>query len=257
MQVRILIDKEGNVTPLEGFRVIASEVDFLRYALDDEPLFIRGRKLGEWAERFYRGRGIDYKVVKPPYRIIQEQLLIKDKNQAQRIATLLGDKLDHLQPLNLITTLQALFPASIWEQSPSYEHAAEWLIWLIEEQPDPASYPLLHQITEQWARRAAPPLDSLYQGITTPEAARNQLDHWLLLASGPASHINETFPLDLPFSLQQHFRNQWRKQLVETQGQCIAKISSPVYSPSLKRLIAQEASEFFERHPERWAFAHF
>ena len=251
MQVRILIDKEGSVTPPEDFQLIASEVEFLRHALDDGQLFIRGRKLGEWAERFYRGRGIDYQVIKPPYQIIQEQLLIENEDEAKRIAELLGNKLDELQPLNLITVLQALYPVSLWEQTPSYEHAAEWLLWLIEEEPDPAITPLLRQMTEQWGRRAAPPLDSLYQGVITPEVARKRLDQWLLLSSGTKPHISEVFPIELSSSLQGYFRKRWREQLVETNGQCINRILSPVYSSSLRRLVAQEAFDFFKGHPER------
>jgi len=251
MQARILIDREGSVTPPGDFQLITSEVEFLRYALDDGRLFIRGRKLGEWAERFYRGRGMDYQVIKPSYQIVQEQLLIENEDEAKRIAELLGNELDQPQPLNLITVLQVLYPVSLWEQPPSYEHAAEWLIWLIEEEPDPAITPLLHQMTEQWARRVVSPLDSLYQGVTTPEVARERLDQWLLLSSESKPHISEVFPIELPSSLQGYFRKRWREQLVETNGQCINRILSSVYSSSLKRLIAQEAFDFFKGHPER------
>ena len=250
MQVRILIDKEGSVTLPEDFQLIASEVEFLRYALDGGRLFIRGRELSKWAERFYRGRGIAYQVIKPSYQIVQEQLCIEE-GEAKRIAELLGNRFDQLRPLNLITVLQALYPVSLWEQTPSYDHAAEWLLWLIKEEPDPAITPLLRQIAEQWGRRATPPLDSLYQGVITPEVARERLDQWLLLSSESRLPISEVFPIELSSFLQGYFRKRWREQLVETHGQCINKIVSPIYPSSLRRLVAQEAFDFFKNHPER------
>ncbi len=61
MRAEVLLDCEGDLAVPAGYQVIKSEVDFLRHALADTPLLVRGRRLCAWAESFYALRGRPYR----------------------------------------------------------------------------------------------------------------------------------------------------------------------------------------------------
>jgi len=54
--VTIRLDRDGNSPMPNGFTLVSSEVEFLKWAISDQPLHIRGDRLCTWAQAFYTGQ---------------------------------------------------------------------------------------------------------------------------------------------------------------------------------------------------------
>ena len=82
---RILLDWDGNLPAATGVTLVADEKTFLRLALQDEPILIRGERLCQWAETFFTGRQIAFVRAKSYLTEIITAFPMLTKDQAQAL----------------------------------------------------------------------------------------------------------------------------------------------------------------------------
>lgn len=244
----MLLDREGDAIVPKDYTVITTEVDFLRLALSEQPLFIRGARLCEWAEAFCYGRGI---VCTETYSLKRELLSAfptLSSLQVDFLAQKLETKAESLsRPLTYWGVLQAIYPMPLWTQAVSLRHAATWLVWLQQATPDEKNYPLLMQACQSWESLAPISLRSVYS-VYSPLAAQQLLDEWLGIVESERTW--EEFPLEVPRAELERARKIWHKRIIESHGSFFKSFVNLKVPFSLKKVAAQETCQYYLLHAD-------
>lgn len=248
----ILLDPVGDAVVSEGYRVIDTEVAFLKHALCSERLFIRGERLCEWAERFYRGREIVFSRVDSPSRTLQRICPSLSEQQARDLAERLLQGGHVPQPDWSVTDgLYRLYPLPHWYAPVSLEHAAWWLLWLQETTMGEAERVLVGQQSQLWVKQAEEPLKPIY-GASDVSTARELMEEWLCLAS--RRRLDESlppFPQPLPNSWTQRLREAARDWYVQGEQRAIEYLAERAPSLQAKQVVAEEGAIYYQHHPSR------
>lgn len=245
----MLLDREKDAPIPDGYQVIESEVDFLRFATGGTPLLVRGKSLCQWAEAYCNGRSIPYRELLSPTQSLRELVPSLSEAEAQAIRAVLPDQLaTRLNQLNLTGMLQALFPNALWEQRPSIIHAADWLLWLYEKAPDSVFEPLFAENGRCWQREVDNATYTLY-AATNAVSARQLLDCWLGLAYDPAFIELGVFPRPLPDRLRAYATSALKDRIIVTQGTLIGELETRPVQLDLRRLTAQETVNYLVHNP--------
>lgn len=245
----MLLDRAKDAPIPDGYQVIESEVDFLRFATGGTPLVVRGESLCQWAEAFCNGRCIPYRELLSPTQSLRELVPGLSEAEAQAIRATLPDHLaTRLHHLNLTGLLQALFPNALWEERPSIPHAADWLLWLYEQAPDSVFEPLLAENGRRWQREVDNATYTLY-AATNADSARQLLDRWLGLTHDPTFTELGVFPRSIRDRLHAHAANVLKNQIIATQGAIISDLETQPVQLDLRRLTAQETVNYLTHNP--------
>ena len=200
-EIRLDPDRCSNLPA--DFIQVETEVDFLRQVTSKKSLLIRGEKLCNWAEIFYRGRGIQCQEV---YSLIKELKVICpaiSNDQAQALVHKIEEKHASLHlPLSTQTILQILYPSIIWVEPPTLKHAASWLLWLYQSEKENYIYPLLVQISDWWYEEANSSFREIYK-VRSHEQAIHVVEDWLGIGKREDAPVQEVFPLDVPIDFQE------------------------------------------------------
>lgn len=247
----MLIDRAEDAPVLAGYRVITSEIEFLQHAPNiDTPLWIRGESLCDWAVTFFEARRIPYRDAVSPSRELRSMCPAISRVQAEALYHRLQSSFHDLaRPLGVPTLLAALYPNRLWSDYPSKHHAAQWLLWLIEQQPDDAVSPLLDTMCEQWQRQFDE-AESVVYTVRTADAAIDALDQWLGITDGPAAKRLGQFPLTVPAVSRDRARSAWQADLIRTKGAHIALLNQRPLHPAIKLAAAQAAKTYFRANPD-------
>jgi hypothetical protein len=251
MKAEVLLDWEGTASVPDGYRRVSSEVDFLKHATDDCPLVICGERLCLWAETYYRGRGRPVRDVPKDLSVrLRETFPGLTENQARTLAERLGGEAP--SPITTTAVLDGLYPesADLWHQPPCRAHAARWLIWLQRHQPDDAEQVILqHHARDHWSCITAPERRA-YEALNR-DAALECLDAWLGLRPDDPWKVLGEFPIPLPDELIVRLRQEWRRRIIDSDGECFGQLLWWPLPPTLRQLAASETAAFFVQHPDR------
>lgn len=243
----ILLDPRTRATKPEDHRLIETEVAFLTYAISGESLFIRGSKLCSWAKEFFDGRSIPTKDALSPVDDLTNIFASMSLNDAQRIYERIRNKIFAIEQLTALNILEACFPIPLWASTPSRKHAAEWLLWLDEIQPEDAFKPILDEITNNW-KNIAPEFHEIYN-IHTVADAQNMLSKWL------GSQITEyltklgSFPLVVPERWICTLQRSWQKEILRTDGSFLSDFIKTQTPWEFKQKVAIIALDYFSKNP--------
>jgi hypothetical protein len=252
MNGEILLDFEGALPIPPQVRVIENEVDFLRYATSGESLFIRGERLCMWAEDFYSLRGNTIRHVESPQAVLRRIYPSLSIEQAKEIADKIGKTMISTEDCTPSKLLTFCYPkdAKLWYSPPSAQHAAEWLVWLIEHMPTDAEKILLSHFLDALKSQCVElNLIPLYE-INTLEHAKNFLLGWLGIDSPPYYWLGE-FPLEKHYSsiLYRLVKDEWQKRIIKTKGEFFTDRLNFPLSPNWRRELASMTAEFFLKNP--------
>ncbi len=248
--VDMLMDREGDADLPPNYTLVANEVEFLRFAVEDQPLFVRGDKLCDWAEIFFIAREMPYRETHSVTRELQSICAELTKDNAQTLAQYLGSKLSALdRPITIQSLLQALYQSPIWRGHLSVNHAASWLLWIYQTNPDENIHPLLAMIGGEWQAEADHPLRGIYQVHTTAQT-QQMLEDWLGIGDRKAVPVLDEFPLDIPEELQKKARSVWAKMIIESHGKYFDQLVKQSIPFALKKIAAQEACRYYLYNPD-------
>lgn len=247
----MLLDRAKDALIPDEYRVIESEVDFLRFAVDATPLLLRGDSLCQWAEAFCRGRGIPYRDLLSPTQTLCELVPGLSTTEAEAIRAVLPHQtLVRLHHLNLTELLQDRFPNALWEERPSKNHAADWLLWLCEQAPDGVFEPLLAEKARRWQREVDDATYKIY-GTTNADRAREILDSWLGFTDDHTFLELGEFPRLLPERLRVHVASVMKHHIIAKHGALIGELEMRPVQRNLRRIAAQETVNYLIRNPRK------
>ena len=249
----ILLDRNLDALPPDGFLIIESEVEFLDKATSGQPLFIRGAKLCDWAQNFFDGRKIAYQEAASLANKLVEIFDGLTKAQAQFICQCLEGRLLSPGAITATEIMCACYPIPLWDDIPSKKHAAEWLLWLDEVEPNEAFQPVLKVITNDWMQ-SVPELAELYT-VTDAAEARNILGKWLGAEINPLIKKLGRFPVpQISDRWIKNLENSWRKEIVKTEGNFLSDFLKLSTLWRFKQLVAIATLDYFEKHADSKQF---
>jgi len=62
----IIFDPNSDAITPDGYTIIDTEMEFLKFATSGKSLFIRGHRLCDWAQAFFDSRRISYSEISSP-----------------------------------------------------------------------------------------------------------------------------------------------------------------------------------------------
>lgn len=247
---RILLDQHGDAPAVEGYVQIETEVEFLKSATSEYKMHIVGENLCYWAETFFRGRDISCEVWHSPMDILRSDFPKICDEHIRLLADRLGENINTLErPIRAQDALQALYPTSLWSEYPSVVHAAEWLLWIYDKDPQVEIHSLLVDICELWLSYT----DKTYTNIYTPltrSQAEQMLHCWLGISDRDHFPLSDDFPLDIPPIFIQQARAAWRKKMIKSKGMHFSKIHLSNIPFLLKKVAAEEAFDYYLCSPD-------
>jgi hypothetical protein len=243
------LDFKRDADPPTGSIPVDTEREFLRLALSQGPLLIRGKSLCDWAETFWTERGIPYITCAS---LSDELGACCGALTPELTATLLenhGEAFRSIErPLSLITVLDALFQTDIWHQPTSLQHAARWLLWLHTANPGDYLTPLLRAQTGLWWQAAEESIKPVYQTVL-PQEAHVFLRRWLRIAPPYLALPSKPFPLDVSAALKAEALQEWRLKTINTKGAFFEDLAREPIPPELLSLAADLCFEYFIHNP--------
>ena len=252
MNVEVLLDCEGDLPAPPGYQVIESEVDFLRHALVDTQLLIRGKHLCAWAESFYALRGRPYRYQESLSVVLQRVFPELTQEQANGLTRKMGMIAVSPDQVSSRFALERCYPNDfiLWQDNPSRKHAARWLLWLYSHRPDQAESIILRHFAQLLRQRAGDqPEARIYQAVNDQQA-RTLLDAWLGLSEKAPVGLGE-FPLEVPAPLLSETKSGWMKRLIETNGAYFERMLSVPLPLALRQELAQLSAQIYEQHPQQ------
>jgi len=244
----VLLDLQGNAPVRDGYFPVASEVEFLKHAVDNSRLQVRG-VICDWALTFCQARALPWREIVSP---ISELLTIcpkLDEKQAKSVYDTIGSsEYDAIErPLTVRSLLNVISPGRRWHDEPSVRHAAEWLLWLIDFRPQSHLQPLLVEMCQFWTDNF-PDRESVAYSATDEASALAILDGWLGINPQPQYTKLREFPFTVPASVKSRARELWNREIVESKGACLDNTTSWPNQNALKKALAEEAYKYFKKH---------
>ena len=248
MTGRILLDLEGDLSAPSGFQVVESEVDFFRYAVSGQSLLIRGARLCQWAQDFYALRGVETQIVESPRSALRRTFSLSAE-QARELAEKIGQEHLSNKDLSAIFVLNACFPDdyTLWQGDPSPQHAARWLLWLLDHTPSEAESVILRTFASEMEMRAGESSIRELYCATTAAQAEKLLLRWLGAEQG-ATHAWGKFPLELPARWLNAVKAAWMKRIIATNGAFFAEMLSFPLSLALRQELARQTAAYYRQH---------
>jgi hypothetical protein len=246
MNTEILLDYEGDLPTPPDVQVITSEVEFLCHALGDQPLLIRGERLCAWAEAFYSLREQPFKHLASPATALRHIYPALSSDNSKKLARKIALDTVFTEELSDVFILTHCYPDdyALWQGEPSPEHAARWLLWLYEHQPDKAEVVILEHFASGLERQAADaPEAAIYRAVNREEA-KSLLWRWLGAAQENLAGLS-AFPLDIPGKLLKEIKTEWMKRIIATQGRLFPQTLVLPLTLAVRQELAMVAAEFY------------
>lgn len=215
----LLLDRHGDAPAPAGTLCIDNErallealLQVLAAAPDDTSAsyLIRGAALCAWAEKAWRGRDWACHEWQSP---VEALLLVAplSRDEGARLWEALGATRETLpQPYRAADLLHILHPDFDWHSAPSWQHAAQWLLWRDVNKAVP-----YEALLESWARglrihgeSGAETWSALY--VVPIGAVRSALRQWLGLEGAMEW---SAFPVEPPARWMQEIRKHYATQL--------------------------------------------
>jgi hypothetical protein len=249
----ILLDRNHDAVPPDGYLIIDSEAEFLDKAISGLPLFIRGRRLCDWAQNFYDGRKIACKDALSLVNKLVETFAGLTTEQAHLICKYLEGKILQIDNITASMVLCACYPIPLWDIIPSKKHGAEWLLWLDETEPEGVFQPIFRVITNDW-KQIDPELGELYNVFDAP-SARNILSKWLGAQINPFIDKFGLFPISLVSDKWIEILDKsWRIEIVKMDGRFLSEFLKLPTHWKFKQLVAIATLDYFENHADSKQF---
>ncbi len=243
----IVLDPLQAYPPAPGYRVIETEVDWLRhFQADRGPYWICGKVLCDWTEEWLRCWNRSHLIadIKPAPReklaeLLHPVAIPADWTESQCLAVI--THLEQYDGSNAIAHLLADLTQSdrdLWLADPSLTNLAQWLALPVPPEATP--------LEQTWqAHRPPSPLHKYY----TTRDKTQLLRQWLGLAN-PSLPSLGTYPLDISPHLQREFDQHWERQLYSSQGGILDRLDLSQQSAAIQKRIATKAYAILKEHPE-------
>lgn len=242
-----VLDRKSDAQVQPGYTLVVSEVEFLSLATEEVTLHIRGEHLCLWAETFFRGRRIAYREAISIKSEVKQAIPSLSDEEVEALQSSLGDILSSIpKPLSAQKLLNALHPSQLWSVKPSLAHLAEWLLWVVSNQPSAMEQKILQVLVASLESTTESELLNRYRVNSTLECAEESLDNWLGIGNRNDFLPQVEFPLnEIPQTLLEKARQEWNLAVIESHGKFFESFENQVVPFSLKKLTAVESYKYF------------
>lgn len=247
---RLYVDKKGHSGLPPGNTVEAStDIDFLRALSSTTDLVVRGERLCDWAVSLWRGRGWPIEPLLSPVDELADCVGPVEPGQMDQLYEENIAKLkDIARPFTLQRVLEALYPEdALWRMAPSLSHAASWLIWLSQTNPQGPVLALIRVQSMLWKAACSGPEALLYDAYSG-EGARGLLASWLCYGDEPLPIVLPCFPLEVPDRCLHAAARVWRSRVVATRGEFVRGLLGAKLPHEAKQLAAELAFSYYRQN---------
>jgi len=247
MMIFHLLDREEDVPVLGEYILITSEVDFLRFATEAKALHVRGERLCNWAETFFRARGMVYKEAVSVKKELGRAFPTLSNEAIESLLNRAGENIHSAtRPITAEKLLNVIYPSTLWTAPPSLSHLAEWLLWVYENRPTKEIQEVLLGVVAAWSNLSDQVNVQFYTEGVNPEYAERALINWLGIGDRKEFLAASEFPLnEIPSIFIDTALDKWNLAIVESHGGFFEQIDSQVIPFSLKKLAAKETYQYF------------
>lgn len=238
--------------PSKGYLRVENEVTFLKVATTEKPLLIQGERLCVWAETYYSARDYPFEHVVAPADALRKVFPRLSRAQAQKLSEKMGVLQLDQSRVSTNFILERLYSSDInlWQQGPSPNHAARWLLWLYENEPDETVQAILQYHVEfTWKNKVTDIENKAYQA-TNRDEARQIMFSWFGLTHDMEWKTLGEFPVPIPNEFQVELHRAWRLKIIKSQGLYFGEMLEWPLSPASRQLLAQESLVFFQKNPD-------
>jgi hypothetical protein len=245
---RLYLDRKSDCEPPAGAVVVDSENGFLDAWDGDGDLVVRGATLCRWAGKVWRGRGWPVIALMSPVEELADCAVEAEEGQLAQFFEDHSRKLSGIsRPFRLQTVLETIYPDSLWRTYPSLEHAARWLVWLDENDPQTTVLPLLRTQAMLWRATAKGVEAVLYDAYDAPKA-REMLAEWLGYGDAPPANDFPSFPLDVPSKYLTKAKRRWTARIVQSQGRYVQDLVQGRLPRCVREAAAKMTFDYYESH---------
>lgn len=246
---RILLDREYDSICPGDYLLIDNEVLLFEKAFSNQKMMICGSRLCDWSELFFSGRGILFEEAPSPIRDLEKSFPQFSKEVINSIHSHVGEKISLLRkPLTADSILGIIYPTSLWTTNPSIKHAAGFLLWLDENEPENDVYPLINIVCRNWKNQVD--FGEYLYNVDDIGNARLILKNWMGIEPSSECEAFGEFPIKIPDRWEEIATNIYRKEIIHSNGQFIYEILNRVIPLQLKKLCINESVTFFEKNPK-------
>jgi len=230
------------------FLLVDDDLTLLRGVLAHQPLFVCGERLCRWASQIAEARGLSQVWRKAPAQELLEECPGISLSEAESIIGRIGAQIDDLpRPLFIDDVVRMMWPNEIlFHTEPSVQHAFAWLVWCIGKSLTSEEIALLCVVVEKWMVNSSVDLRRAYHVMTSDDALEI-VKAWLGIKKDtfdwPA--IN----LELPKVLLGRLVNDWKKQLVKTEGAFFQDLVDLNPNREILFQAARVTSGYFQTNP--------
>ena len=248
MSPRIYLDWSGDASVPPDVEVVRTEVEFLRNALSEQPILVRGKALCRWAEIFYKGRGRETCSLQSPSQLLSELCPDLDTSQLFALSEILKNELVSNPSPKLVDLVYAIWPEGWWFDPPTTTFAARWLLWFASNELNKEIHiPLLQTFIRQIQTELPYPEVEALNSWDKKSAIRSLL-RWLGLEKDWAG--STPFPLELTNEVKSLLVQELRPISLERQGKLCADLQTyPKTDQKLLYLAADVDATYFIAHP--------
>lgn len=231
--------------------MVRSDTDFLQRATGPEDLLVQTEFLCAWAERFARARGIPCEEHQSHVDMLRASFASIGLDAAKALEAALGSSIERMAlPIRARDVLQTLAPMSLWNDNPSLEHAARWLVWLAGDERPSFWMPILTDIANEWSSQSPPEYAQPYAVLSRHEA-KGMLARWIGALENWEGTVWGEFPFTVPVDVESEILSDWRNRIVQSEGVVFASILGSSAPVRLKRKAAQIAVEYYQANLAR------
>lgn len=248
--VRLLLDRSGQGRIVDGYRIVETEAEFLRTALKGDKQAVRGANLCRWAEAFWQSRGWSYEEVRSPVDDLLSACPGLSEEQAQALLDALGDRVDSVTaPVSVLQLLELVLPGGPWEETPSVEHSAAWLLWLEDSAIPDYAMPLVGFQAAKWESECESAHRRLYR-VLDPAESQHAVAAWIGLERGDGADDLGRFPGEIPQRWQQAARETWKREVVSKGPAAFDAVPAGSMPKRVKEIAADEVCSYCTHHNE-------
>jgi hypothetical protein len=231
----------------EGWRLINSEVAFLKSALSSDKLIIAG-DIYSWAKQFYEARDIIFEIKRQPEEELSDACTGLSASQATALFNRLGETaFDALErPLQLTDIAQAIWGDYWWHDPLNATHAAQWAFLQLEQSPSPVEAVLLKVLAAEFQLNSHAREKAVYDALNSKMAFK-VLRTWL--ENKPKDW--QTFPLEISQILRDQLQSAYRAEAVLERGLLFARLQKSNADPRVLYLAAESCAVYFQQNPSK------
>ena len=243
-----ILDPSGENVAADKYIIVDNEISLLRGLNNNDSLLVQGNRLCDWASSIAEARSISTVLFNSPSNELTRLLPSFSIDKSKFFFEVHSGKFNGLKtPINIMSISKKLWPDSdLWDRALDNYHALSWLLFI-----DNTDFTDIDQ--EFVSAFAISLVDSAPHNLKHIYSATKHTAWPLLLEWTKSKSTNRVWPsfadIELPVKLIQHLQEEWRTNLIRTEGLFFEEYISREPNIKLIRKVAHETVDYYYSNP--------